>query len=116
MVEESDSSDSWGSMLINEILIQTSLISGKKSNNRNVDHEHQLVGSKKSKTVKDVSKNMVDKRVVEDLNPKEYTGNNKFLRSAIAPKLVKSEKMVEHGDLTFLLNEILIDDLTRYSG
>ena len=55
MAEESDNLDSWGSMLINAILVKSGLISGEKSNNGDVNQEHQLVGSKKPKTVKDVT-------------------------------------------------------------
>ena len=67
MVEESDNSDSWGSMLINAILVKSGLISGEKSNNRNVNQEHQLIGSKKPKTVKDASNDLADREVVDNL-------------------------------------------------
>ena len=83
MAEESENSDSWGSMLINAILVKSGLISGEKSNNRNVIQEHQLVGSKKPKTVKDASNDLVDHKVVDDLNPKSY-GRSKY--QEIAPK------------------------------
>ena len=86
MAGESDSSDSWGNLLIDEILIKINQVSGKRSDNRNGNQEHLLVGPKRQKTVKWVSKNVVAKRVVKDLYPKKYTGGNKYLRSAIAPK------------------------------
>ena len=86
MVEESDKSDSWGNLLIDEILIKISQVSGKRSDNRNGNQEHLLVGSKRPKTVKEVSKKMVDRKVVKDLYPRAYKGHNKYLKSAIAPK------------------------------
>ena len=84
MVEESDKSDSWGNLLIDEILIKISQLSGKKSENRNGNQEHLLVGSTRPKIAKKVSKNMVAKRVVQDLYPRKYTGGNRFLNSDIA--------------------------------
>ena len=68
MVEESDNSDSWGSMLINAILVKSGLISGEKSKIHNVNQEHQLIGSKKPKTVKDASNDLADREVVDNLN------------------------------------------------
>ena len=70
MVEESDNSDSWGSMLINAILVKSGLISGEKSKIHSINQEHQLMGFEKSKTVKDVSNKVVDRKVVDDLKPR----------------------------------------------
>ena len=77
-------SDSWGNLLIDEILSKINHVSGKRSENRNGNQEHLLVGSKRPKTVKEVSKNMVAKRVVKDLYPKEYTSDNRFMKSPIS--------------------------------
>merc|ERR1712015_99504 len=57
-------------MLINAILVKSGLISGEKSKNHNVNQEHQLMGSEKPKTVKDVSNKLVDRKVVDDLKPR----------------------------------------------
>ena len=78
MVEESDKSDSWGSLLINEIQSKFNHVSGKKSENRNGDQEHLLIGSTRPKIAKEVSKNMVTKKVVKGLYPKRYKSENKF--------------------------------------
>ena len=65
MVEESDKSDSWGSLLINEILSKFNQVSGKKSENHNDDQEeHLLIGSKIPQISNEVSKNMVAKKLV----------------------------------------------------
>ena len=67
MVEESDTSDSWGDLLINEIINLKSKIyhvSEKKSDIRNDDQDkHLLIGSKRPKVTKEVSKNMVTKKL-----------------------------------------------------
>ena len=60
---------------------KSGLISGEKSNNRDVNQEHQLVGSKKPKTVKDESKDLGKQKMVEDLNPR-------WDREIIAPKAI----------------------------
>ena len=59
MVEESDNSDSWGNLLIDEILSKINQVSGKRSENRNGNQEHLLIGSTRPKIAKEVSKNMV---------------------------------------------------------
>ena len=46
MVEESDKSDSCGSLLINEILSKFNHVSGKKSDNRNDDQDKHLLKKK----------------------------------------------------------------------
>ena len=64
MVEESDKSDSWGNLLIDEILSKINHVSGKRSENRNGDQEkHLLIGSMRPKIAKEVSKNMVTKKL-----------------------------------------------------
>ena len=63
MAGESDNSDSWGSLLIDEILIKISQVSGKKSDNRYGNQEHLLVDPTRQKTVKRVPKNMVAKKM-----------------------------------------------------
>ena len=79
MAEESDKSDSWGSLLINEILSKFNQVSGKKSENCNDDQDkHLLIGSMRPKITKEVSKNMVTKKVVKGLYPKRYKSDNKF--------------------------------------
>ena len=79
MVEESDKSDSRGSLLINEILSKFNHVSGKKSDNHNDDQDkHLLIGSERPKITKEVSKNMVTKKVVNGLHPKRYKSDNKF--------------------------------------
>ena len=79
MAGESDNSDSWGSLLIDAILIKLSQVSGKKSDDRNGNQEHLLVDPKRQKTVKQVPKNMVAKKDGKDLYPKKYTGENNWL-------------------------------------
>ena len=79
MVEESDNSDSWGSMLINAILVKSGLISGEKSKIHSINQEHQLMGSEKPKTVKDVSNKVVDRKVVDDLNPRRNDDRSSIL-------------------------------------
>ena len=61
---ESDNSDSWGSMLINAILVKSGLISGEKSNNRNINQEHQLI----EKVSLEDSESMDNKYNGENLN------------------------------------------------
>ena len=79
MVEESDKSDSWGVELIDEILGKFNHVSGKMSENRNGDQEkHLLIGSTRPKIAKEVSKNMVTKKVVKGLYPNRYKSDNKF--------------------------------------
>ena len=78
MVEESDKSDSWGNLLIDEILSKINQVSVKRSENRNGNQEHLLIGSTRPKIAKEVSKNMVTKKVVKGLYPKRYKSENKF--------------------------------------
>ena len=59
MVEESDKSDSWGSLLINGILSKLSLVSEKKSENHTGDHDKNL------KMTNDASKKVTEKMVIK---------------------------------------------------
>ena len=63
---------------MNAILVKSGLISGEKSKNHNVNQEHQLIGSKKPKTVKDVSNKLVDHKVVDDLNPRRNDDRSNY--------------------------------------
>ena len=87
MVEESDKSDSWGNLLLNGILNLKSKIhhvSEKKSDTRNNDQDkHLLIGSKRPKVTKEVSENMVTKKVVKRLHSNEYKSENKFTSTII---------------------------------
>ena len=79
MLEDSDKSDSWGSILMNGILSKINQMSGK---NNDVDHEnHLLIGSKRPQISKEVSEKMVDKKIImkgQYPPKKRYTGGNKF--------------------------------------
>ena len=71
MVEGSENydSDSWGVELIDEIL-------GKFTKNHSGDHgKHLLIGSKRPKIAKEVSKNMVTKKIVRRVRDDRYTSN-----------------------------------------
>ena len=62
MLEDSDNSDSWGTLLMNGILNKFNQMSGK---NNDVDHEnHLLIGSKRPQISKEVSEKMVDKKII----------------------------------------------------
>ena len=43
-----------------------------------INQEHQLIGSKKPKTVKDVSNKLVDRKVVDDLNPRRNDDRSNY--------------------------------------
>ena len=76
MVEESDKSDSWGSLLINGILSKIYYVSGKKSEDHNGDQDkHLLTGPTRPKMAKEVSKNMVTEKVVKGQYPNRYSGS-----------------------------------------
>ena len=81
MLEESDNSDSWGSLLINGILSKINQMSGK---NHDDDHEnHLLIGSKKPQISNEVPKKMVKKKVImkgqyPPLTLLKKKGENKF--------------------------------------
>ena len=79
MLEDSDKSDSWGSILMNGILSKINQMSGK---NNDVDHEnHLLIGSKRPQISKEVSEKMVDKKIImkgQYPKKKRYTSVNKF--------------------------------------
>ena len=67
MVEGSENydSDSWGVELIDEIPGKFTNVSGEMAENHSGDHEkHLLIGSMRPKIAKEVSKNMVTKKVV----------------------------------------------------
>ena len=83
MVEESDKSDSWGSLLINEILSKFNQMSGKIHNDD--QEKHLLIGSKRPQISNEVSKKKVTKKiVVKGQYPpkKRYTGDNKFTHAS----------------------------------
>ena len=63
MVEESDKSDSWGSLLINGILSKLSLVSEKKSENHTGDQDKHLKMTKDAS--KEVTEKMVTKKVID---------------------------------------------------
>ena len=63
---ENYDSDSWGVELIDEILGKFTNVSGEMAENHSGDHEkHLLIGSTRPKIAKEVSKNMVTKKVVK---------------------------------------------------
>ena len=85
MLEESDNSDSWGSLLINGILNKINQMSGK---NHNDDHEnHLVIGSKKPQISHEVPKKMVKKKVIMKGQYPQLTllksGGNKFTPEAV---------------------------------
>ena len=62
MLEDSDNSDSWGSILMDAIQSKFNQMSGK---NNDVDHKnHLLIGSKRPQISKEVSEKMVDKKII----------------------------------------------------
>ena len=65
MVEESDKSDSWGSLLINGILNKLSLVSEKKSEIHTGDQDKhpKMIIPKRQDTSKEVAEKMVTKKV-----------------------------------------------------
>jgi hypothetical protein len=76
---ENCESDSWGEELISEILGKFTNTSGDMSIDHNGDHDkHLLIGSKRPKMSKEVSKNQATAKVVRGLYPKRYTNDNKF--------------------------------------
>ena len=76
---ENYDSDSWGEELISEILGKFTNMSGDMSIDHNGDHDkHLLIGSKRPKMSKEVSKNLATAKVVRGLYPKRYTNDNKF--------------------------------------
>ena len=78
MTENYDS-DSWGIELIDEILGKFTNVSGEMSIDHKSDHEkHLLIGSKRPKITKEVSKNVITAKVVRGLYPKRYINDNKF--------------------------------------
>ena len=62
MVEESDKSDSWGSLLINEILSKFSQMSGKIHNDD--QEKHLLIGSKRPQISNEVSKKRLQRKLL----------------------------------------------------
>ena len=67
---ENYDSDSWGEELISEIIGKFSNMSGDMSIDSNSDHDqHLLIGSKRPKITKKVSKNQATARVVQGLYP-----------------------------------------------
>ena len=64
MVEESETSDSWGSLLINGILSKLSLVSEKKSENHTGDQDRHL------KMTKDASKAVSYTHLTLPTNPR----------------------------------------------
>ena len=84
MVEESDKSDSWGSLLINGILSKFNLVSEKKSDNHNDDQDkHLLIDPMRPKISKEVTEKMVTKKVVIRPNSNGYKIGNKFTSNQI---------------------------------
>ena len=68
MVEESDKSDSWGSLLINGILNKLSLVSDQD--------KHLMINPMRKDTSKEVTKKMVTKKV--QVRPKSNKIEGKF--------------------------------------
>ena len=62
MVEESDKSDSWGSLLINEILSKFNQMSGKIHNDD--QEKHLLIGSKRPQISNEVSKKRLQRKLL----------------------------------------------------
>ena len=84
MVEESDKSDSWGSLLINGILSKFNLVSEKKSDIHNDDQDkHLLIDPMRPKISKEVTKKVVTKKVVIRPNSNGYKIGNKFTSNQV---------------------------------
>ena len=88
MVEESEKSDSWGSLLINGILSKLSLVSEKKSENHTGDQGKHLKMPKDAS--KEVTEKMVTKKVLE--RPKSNRIEGKDSSNQIK-KIAKTEDM-----------------------
>ena len=86
MLDESDNSDSWGSLLINGILSKINQMSGKSDND---DHENNLlIGSMKPRMMNEVPKKVVNKKVTmkgqyPPLTLLKKKGENKFTPAPI---------------------------------
>ena len=88
MVEDSDTSDSWGSIANYYLdkMSKTYHVSESKSKIHNGDQDkHLLIGSTRPKGTKKVSKNMVTKRVVLGLQSNRYESGNKFTQDDAIP-------------------------------
>ena len=103
MLEESDNSDSWGSLLINGILSKFNQMSGKIHDDD--QEKHLLIGSKRPQISKEVSEKMVSKKIIVkgQYPPKEkYTGGNKFTPAPIPewPDWCKERQRIGYGQKT----------------
>ena len=105
MLDESDNSDSWGSLLINGILSKINQMSGKSDND---DHENNLlIGSMKPRMMNEVPKKVVNKKVTmkgqyPPLTLLKKKGENKFTPAPIPewPDWCKERQRIGYGQKT----------------
>ena len=84
MAEESDNSDSWGSLLINGILSKFNLVSEKKSDIHNDNQDkHLLIDPMRPKISKEVTEKMVTKKVVIRPKSNGYKIGSKFTSNQV---------------------------------